>query len=319
MSKQTKTTEKTCIVDNWSLCLVADILSRYPIYSERVKRAMSFQMEMEELSDLSKSFGALSNLINAIIFYDKVFFMENGRQNTWQRNSSFASICKKFVYPKKVPNELLLNYQIYSPIQEAGFYMLTAEYLESDLFVSPYRSDEILNSNNSLSMKSITDSLMKEMDERILKITNHQKDLRIKIGIESNLILPSLTQFVLNESSSINTVFDTAYQIRESDFIKKYKNKIIEIIENEDNTQNYLKIKKDIESIFDNTIKKIGLAKRESFEVGFNFWIFQINNFLKISRPIINHNKKHLILLKNIAKCRLEMFNSITTLKRILK
>lgn len=313
--------ENSCIVDNWSLFLVSNFLRDYPLHSQKIIKSTAFGVEMEQLSDLAKSFGALSNVLNAIIFYDRIYYLENGSEISWKNFPYFEEKSKKLFFPKLPPEYLLQLYNTNNPKNEAEFYLLTAKLTGNDLFVSPYRSDIMLNSCE-ISFPSITESLFSDIDGKISDLIKEEKDNKLKVGIESNQIIPSLTQLVLNESNNITDVFDIAIQLKESEYIKDYKNKILEIINSKNKTKNYIELKKDLETVFDNTICKLGLKKLEknkSFEASFNLWIFTISNIKINYTTKIFRNKKHLILLKNIAKCRLEMYNSLNSLNRIMK
>lgn len=316
---------RSCIIDNWSLCLVSELFFAKSIfsesyYSEMISKLNSFGSESETINDLPVTFGALSNLINAILFYDEIFFLDNGRQLTWDNNDLFVSKCGNLLTKTELPDSL--NHDDNSLIDQTGLYFLTSQLLESDLFVSPYRSETMLRSND-WSIPSVTDNLFKDIDDKILNLLTEQKDTKIKIGIESNQILPSLTQLVLNETNTLENIFDVSQQIKESNYIKDYKNKIAELIEGKNTTKDYVKLKKALDTIFESTIYKLGLKqtdKLQSFEVGFNLWIFKISNIkVQPNRIPIRKNKKHQILLKNIVKCRLEMYNSMKSLKRIMK
>ncbi len=313
--------DKYCIIDNWSLFLVSELLRKKSYFAALMNKSNLFEFEQEQICDISKSFGALSNMINGLIFYDKIYYLENGSESSWKNYPFTNSRFQKILSSKKPPEYLLQKYNSNIPSEEAKFYMFTAKLTGCDLFVSPYRSDILLNSSE-LSVSSITNDFVNKVDEKISILIADETDEKLKIGIESNQLLPSLTQFVLNDCSELNDVFDVAYQIKESDYVKRYKDKIAELLNGKNVTKNYIKLQKDFESIYDDTILKLGLKqedKKHSFDVAFNLWIFKISNIKLNISSSLNSNKKHLILLKNIAKCRLEMYNSQNTLKRILK
>lgn len=312
---------KSCIIDNWSLFLVSEFIKEKLYYAEQINKSISIGLEQEHISDISKRFGALSNVINGIIFYDNIFYLENGSESTW-KNYPMANLeLNNILSKRKPPENLLQKYNTNIPSNEAQFYMLTAELIGCDLLVSPYRSDIMLKSTD-LTIPSVTNNLIKEMDEKIVELFSDEKDLKLKVGIESNQVLPSLTQLVLNDCSNINDVFRVATQIKESDFVINYKSKMAELLSGTDITKNYIKLKKSFEEIYDSTIFKLGLKqkdKEQSINVAFNLWILEISNIKIPYYTRIIQSRKHLILLKNIAKCRLEMFNSQNSLKRILR
>lgn len=313
--------DKSCIIDNWSLFLVSEFLKEKSYYAEQIEKSISFGLEQERISDISKSFGALSNVINGLIFYENIYYLENGSESSWKNNPLADSKFSKILSSRKPPENLLQKYNSNIPSNEAKFYMLTAELTGCDLLVSPYRSDIMLKSSE-LSVPSVTNDLINEIDGKISDLLLDEKDLKLKVGIESNQLLPSLTQLVLNDCKNINDVFEVAAQIKESDCVKNYKSRISELLSGNDVTKNYVKLKKDFESIYDNTIFKLGMRqkdKEQSFNAAFNLWIFKISNIKIPYSTKIRRNRKHLILLKNIAKCRLEMYNSQNTLKRILR
>lgn len=313
--------KKTCVIDNWTLFLISELFKNRLFFSHTITKKYKYNIGAEEPSDIPKYFGALSNFINAILFYDEIYFVENGNENSWNSNPYFTNQCKGLITPKKPITPLTLNYKNLSSIEEVKYYIFMSELLNSDLFVAPYRSDIILQSNE-LSINNITNDMINEYDKRITDLLKEQKDNKLKIGIESNQILPSLTQLVLNETKSVDDIFTTTLQIKNSDYIKEYKNKINEVIEGENITKDYIKLKKDMELAFNTTINKLGLHqndKKKLFDVAFNLWIFKISNINVSSSKTKFNNKKHTILLKNIIKYRLEMFNSIESLSRILK
>lgn len=313
--------EKSCIIDNWSLYSVSKFFKEKSYIAELVDKSISFGLEQERISDISKLFGALSNVINGLIFYDKIYYLENGSESSWKNYPIADFLFSKILISKKPPNNLLQTYNSNIKSDEAKFYMLTAELTGCDLFVSPYRSDILLKSSE-LSVPSITNDLINEIDGKITNLLLDEKDLKLKVGIESNQLLPSLTQLVLNDCKNIYDVFEIANQFKTSEFVINYKSKISELLSDEKVTKNYVKLKKDFESIYDDTIFKLGLRQKDkehSFNAAFNLWIFKISNIKVPYTTKIRRSRKHLILLKNIAKCRLEMFNSRNTLKRLLK
>ena len=104
--------------------------------------------------------------------------------------------------------------------------------------------------------------------------------------------------------------------------VQEYKNKIAEIVESKYVTENYIKFRKNIECVFEDTICKLGIKKKQRqqlCEASFNMFILQLSKFSIPNLLKIRRNNKYTILLKNIAKYRLEMYNSINTLKRIMK
>lgn len=312
---------ESCIVDNWSIFLVSEFFKNYPVYLKDIQNPPVNKDGIAQLGYLSKYFGALSNIINGLVFYDKILFLETGYEDSWKTNNYFNENYSYLFSPQKAPEEYLNIYDKNSYSMDTKFYILVANELNSDLFISPYRSDEILNYNN-LTIPSVTNNLIKNIDEKISEQLKYENDSILKFGIESNQILPSLTQFVLNESNCMGDIFQTAQQIKESGYVQEYKNKVAEIVEGNNVTENYIKLKRDIECVFEDTICKLGIKKQQRqqlCEASFKMLIFEFSK-ISLSNPIkVKRENKYTILLKNIAKYRLEMYNSINTLKRIMK
>lgn len=310
-----------CIIDNWSIYLVSEFFKNYPKYLRDIQYSILNKEKEGYLNYLSKYFGSLSNIINGLVFYDKILYIETGNEYTWMENSLFMNEYENLFIPQKVPDEYSCLYDKTSSNKDTEFYILTAKILNSDLFISPSRADGILNSYN-FSLPTVTNNLLESLDKKISECLREKDDSILRIGLESNQILPSLTQFVLNESSCMGDIFQTARQLRESNPVKEYRNKVIEIIESENRTKNYTKLKKNFEIIFEDMIYKLNMTKtlKQHFcDVSFKLWIF---NFDKIHIPnphLMGRKNRYTILLKNIAKYRLEMYNSIDTLERIMK
>lgn len=307
-----------CVIDNWTLSLVADFFegNGYP------PRIFFDSKKSDAIVRFTPYFGALSNLINSIIFYDKIFYLTTGKETAWDYNKHFVNECEELLIPQQPISEFLKLYHSNKKDDDVLFYVLTSKILGSDLIVSPFRSDSAILNRNNFTLSSITKAFTDHIDKKITTYLTDKNDPYLKDSIELNRILPSLTQLVLNESNSFSDVIKIARQISQSNYVQNYKNRINELIQSHLPTKEYNNIERKIDDILENTIYKLdfkNVEKKHILNLGFNLGIIQIDG-IKISLPhIYNREDKQLILMKNIIKYRLEMHNSIQVVERLFQ
>lgn len=64
-------------------------------------------------------FGALSNLINALVLFDEVFYIKNGYEISWQRYTKFSEKLERVIQNQSIENPDMLRVEIGNIIDTA--------------------------------------------------------------------------------------------------------------------------------------------------------------------------------------------------------
>lgn len=222
------------LIDNWSLELAGLLLDG----SEDI-----FSISDAAFID---SLGGLSNYINAILLYDETSFLENGFEADWTRFDWFEKNTKIFVNAIN-PADLMIDWKSKESYSDKGIknYLLSSKQLCLDLFISPERSNEI--TKNSLpEIEQKFNTVLKKIDGQIQIETDKLWFDDLKVGIDKNFKLPSLTHYVLSQASSSDDLLNVIIQLKEDGKINNIRAKINEITEN---TKTAAKFQKNIENI----------------------------------------------------------------------
>lgn len=286
-----------CIIDNWSLEHAGILVDS------------SIDLNQIEGDVQIRNLGGLSNFINAILLYEDSFYVTNGFEKDWKRFSSFDKHASAHLNAVQL-DELIINWTDNAAYENKGIgnYLLTADYFESDLLVCPERS-EITSSNN---LDGAFLETLKKIDKKILRERDESAFNSIKVGIEYNFRLPSLTQYVLSQASTREDLLKVIIQLKSDGKIRKVISEIEQITTT---TKGAGKFESDIEYL----VKKAFGRK----VTGDNSWSVSVSvPFLGITKSIdmnFFRRSEHLVFLRNLIACRTEAFKLETDFKRIFK
>ena len=276
---------QACLIDNWTYEQAASLLrvsdckinispDNFSLYGE-----LSLEKDRYESSILS-----LSNVINALIFFDDLYYLKNGYERSWVKSNVF---------------EDYISHMDTSPIEKDKLYIDDESYVElllniqtekkCDIIVSPSRI-KLLEKYNFKSSFFIVEDFFKSFNKSILlPVKNISSDV-IKNGIIGNLKLPSITNYVLSQSDSASKIIDTAIKLKEDKNVKNIKavlQKSYNLIASGGSLDSYQNLLKKSQEEIDSSLEKIGLLNVEndrSTTIGINILIFSIS----YSFPSIN-------------------------------
>lgn len=286
------------LIDNWSLELAGLLLDG----SEDI-----FSISDAAFID---SLGGLSNYINAILLYDETSFLENGFEADWTRFDWFEKNTKIFVNAIN-PADLMIDWKSKESYSDKGIknYLLSSKQLCLDLFISPERSNEI--TKNSLpEIEQKFNTVLKKIDGQIQIETDKLWFDDLKVGIDKNFKLPSLTHYVLSQASSSDDLLNVIIQLKEDGKINNIRAKINEITEN---TKTAAKFQKNIENIIK---KEFGEKNNADRPWAINLTVL----FLTLTRSFnfdFFNRKPYLLFLKDVIACRSEAYSLNDDIKRI--
>lgn len=257
-----------------------------------------------------KSFGGLSNYINAILLYDQTNFLSNGFEKEWTRFQWFTenTVC----YVEELSAQSLeIDWESAESYSDQGKsnYLKSSDSLGLDLFVSPERST-ILKGRVLKKSTSTLEALLKVIDEKILNEASAHWFPDTQLGIVENFVFPSLTQYVLSKTSNVNELLTIILQIKHDNKIKKVVNELSEIAQD---TKRSGRLQREFES----RIKRAFGDKSKSdtsFTLKLNAWFFSLNKTVNLN---FFNRKKHFMFLNDIVSCRAEAGNLKKCIKRI--
>lgn len=289
-----------CIIDNWSLEHAAIVLDGSYDYFE------------SSLSSFSNHIGGLSNYINATLLYNVPSYLNNGFEGDWKR---FVWFTKNNIDLLSLTDAEQFGIQWKSPESYAdkgiSNYLLTSEFSASDLFVSPERASEFATIKKETISKAFQETLI-GIDKKIEE--SHQKSWykNIKVGVNSNFNLPSLTQYVLSLANSPVEIFTILSQLKTDGKVQRVYDKLEDI---SINSKKSGQLQRELELIIDHEFG--GTLKQQNL-LSLKIPVY----FLSITVPLTMNffnRKEHLIFLKNIIKSRVEANNLSENINRIFK
>lgn len=287
------------LIDNWS------IEQSYEVLTEDLNRFTY------DANSLLQHIGGLANLINSMLLYDDTLYLENGNHRFWK--TSFDKIEPEFskilIPASSFETPLIKTIQNPLPDNGAHHYLINSKKYDADLFVSTERSNSLLlngappvTSDFIEALKSIDHQIEQELDYIWLK--------KVKLGIKNNFLVPSLTHYVLSESSNQNDVLKVLMELKRSDKISKIKN---HLHETSMNLRDYSKFQDYLSEAI-----KYNFNKRTSNQLKFSVRINLI--FMSISKGTdLNYRpfKPNFVLLKDIITCRTEVNGLMNHLQRV--
>ncbi len=301
----------TALIDNWSLESSGALLD----FDQR-KLVLLDDVNDEEFID---SFGALANLLNAIVFYDEIKFLDNGYQETWLKFKSFSNKITPLTKPYILNSSEELIEQT-SGNKGADYYIYLSKKMNSDIYLSPERSSLILEklteSNFSIGQRAI--DLLNMSDKRVEKEVLKVSSEMIKTGICKNFTLPSILHYVMAESSSKNDLLDVAIQMRNSREINTFKNIIQESLVGK--AINSIKLENEIKEAIDIELGKLSKDKSNDWQVTVNAIFLSIGKNINTGKVFDRFKRKnHLTFLRDIISYRTGLNSLNVHLERLFK
>lgn len=268
---------ETCLIDNWSYELAVSLLRVSDCEINVNNKFLNFYDELSIKEDrFEYSIYALSNIINCLVFYDELFYVENGYEESWTKENIFNKYISlmdtKFIKDKGQYDdvsfvELLLNIQTEK---------------RCDVIVSPYRAGYFEEFDLKPSFSLVEDFFNAFNKSISLPVENISSDI-LKKGILGNLVLPSITNYVLSQSDNVSTILDTAIQLKNDNEIKNIKRILqesyYEMLSNS-SLQTYEELLKKSQKEINLSLQKIGLSNPNTDRpttVGINILIFSIS------------------------------------------
>lgn len=280
--------QKKSLIDNWSLEQAGFLLDGSNDYL-----SISDQL-------FTNFIGGLSNYINSLLLYDETNYLANGFESEWSRFNWFERNTKLFVRPIN-PDSLNINWNSKASYSDKGIknYLVSSKELELDLFVSPERATKI-KKDSIPKIETAFETTLKNIDE----IIRTEKDAlwfdNIKVGIDTNFFFPSLTHYVMSESSNADDIFTVIMQLKESNKVKFIRDKISEITKD---TKKSSKFQKNIEKIIK---EAFGDTNKSDTPWSLTLTVLFLTLTKSFSLDFFKR-KEHLLFLKDIVKCRSEV------------
>ena len=291
---------KKCIIDNWSLEHAGFLLND------------SEDIHFPNDESFENNLGGLSNFINALLLYENSCYLINGFENEWARFKWFEQNTSLFLTPLN-PDITNINWTSELSYSDNGIknYLITSDIFNADLFISPERSSKIINQGVPKTDTNLIRTL-KRIDESISKHKDKSWYDNVKIGIENNFILPSLTHYILSEASSMEDLLTVIVQLKTDGKISRIKSKIDDLTSS---TKSSMKFQNEINNII---IENLGMKSQRdrSWSVSISVLFLSLSKAFNFS---FFNRKEHLIFLKNMAAIRAENRNLQDHIERIFK
>ncbi|MCB9230528.1 MAG: hypothetical protein H6581_02620 [Bacteroidia bacterium] len=290
--------QNKCIIDNWSLQHAGFLLDN------------SIDIQIPEKVSFENSLGGLSNYINATLLYEKPSFLQNGFEHHWTQFPWFKQNTNRFFSPLD-PSIFKIDWESEASYKDSGInnYLITSEAFNADLIISPERSSKILKIPNPTVSNNLITTL-KQIDKGIREKKEESWFDNVKIGIDNNFLLPSLTQYVLSEASNQGDLLTVIMQLKSDGKIDRIKDRIDDITSS---TKGSTRFQKEIEEI---VLDSFGMKSNRNKP-----WAIKISvMFLTLSKSFnldFFDRREHIVFLKNIAALRAENNSLKADIERI--
>ncbi len=274
-----------CIVDNWSLEHAGIVLDN----------SQDLQRIDNELFE--NALGGLSNFIDAVLLYDEPNFLLNGFENHWTRFEWFSQNVQIY-FGALDPSVSEIDWNSEASYENNGIsnYLTTSEIFESDLFIAPERSSAIISTLPKKGKDSLS-IILEQIDKSILKRKEESWFKNVRVGIDNNFKLPSLTQFVLSEASTSMDLLEVIMQIKSDGQFERIKNRIRE---ESNETKSAGRLQKNVEDIIVNELG-ISSSKVGSWSVSIPVMFFTLSKSFHLD---FFSRKEHLLFLRSITAIR---------------
>jgi hypothetical protein len=288
------------IIDNWSI--------------EQAAGLMYYDIDFYEKNshDFFSNIGGLSNFINSMLLYKQPHFLLTGNEFTWKRFTKFATLIDKHITPIE---PLEKNYEFHTYLTNfdkgANYYLSIAKYYDAELFLCSDRSTSIIKSGVQENNNELI-NIFNRIDKIIYDKTELLDSSRIRFGIQDNFILPSLTHYVLSETSSQNDLLDVILELKRSNKILKINEQITELYSS---VKSYTKFQKELNNILKKEFNE-DYKSENNLNIGIKALFFSISK--NFDFDFIN-NKTYITYLKDIVSCRTETYGLKKHVDRVFK
>jgi hypothetical protein len=289
---------KRTIIDNWSLMASSQLISagqqKAPFKQSPFSAIMSF-----------------SNMVTAILLYDDIMYLPNGNEQAWKRDDWFSTNIESYIKPADISQKLLDDaYDAPSNMDHStsNYFHISRE-LQADLFLNPVRSQMVFE-HLKVTPNGSDMELLRRMDAVIKDESNKSWSEDVKIGVQSNFILPQLTQYVLSKCSSTDDILKVLFEIKTAGSIDDLKSKIQEV---SCNLRDFSKFQQTVE----NLVKQhLGYASKNTGPWSIKFNAFFLS-FSKSFNVVSLRDKKLMVFLKDILSSRTEVQGLSKSIQRV--
>lgn len=261
-------------------------------------------------NDFINNFGGLSNYINALLLYDQTAYLSNGFEKDWNRFEWFTKNTLSYVEGLSA-KELEIDWESDDSYSDQGIsnYLKSSNTLGLDLFVSPERAT-ILKEKVLRPHSTTFEILIKKIDDKIAMEADGIWLPETRLGIIENFRFPSLTQYVLSESSRSDELLTVILQMRHDGKINRIFNELNEIALD---TKRVGGLQKEMESRI-----KLAFGDKSKSDTSFTVKVGAL--FVSLNKTIslgFLNRRVHILFLKDIISCRAESGHLRKNIKRL--
>lgn len=321
----------TCLIDNWSLECSALLIENgidANLHFEEVIDEYSYPdcisgyVEIYPIRDRNTRsivfLGALANVLNSIILFDNLAFAKTGSESNWINITNFShkitDVIKGYSLPSK-GGQLIEAILRTHPHPGIFYYCYLAKVLNADILLNPLRSNLLLHeyTKESLSYGDFVFDVFNVMDKAIReRVTNICSDI-LKMGVIPNFELPAVANLVLSQANRKNEILDVAMDIRNSRNAKDLRKELNAILLDIKSSSKYSYILEGAHEAVISAMQKIKspMMNQDNLNVGLSAFFVSVSQDLQLKAP------RFMFFLRDVAKCRLELFGLKRHLKRL--
>jgi hypothetical protein len=309
------TISNKCLIDNWSIEQAACLL----------------ESDSKQTFPTDESFvhalGGLSNFINGLLLYEDSKYISNGREYSWERFDWFKQNTSAYFTPYTPDKTYSIqknsnigdadNYTFGDKYIRDGSrgiedYLIISNLLNADLFVSPVRAEHLKRYTSQYNSKTGDTFLYisQIIDEKIVAEKKEIWSNYVKMGIQENMLLPTLTQYVFSQASNIEDLFKIIMQLKSTSKISDLQ-KNINIISQ--STKNYGQFQIEIENIIAECFGK-PVSKEKPWEINISVLFLTLTKSFSLQEF---NRKEYLTILKDLITCRTEAYKLRQDIERI--
>jgi hypothetical protein len=320
----------SCLIDNWSLIHAARLIEENMNairmkFSSKVVREISDAISSGDISvserieyaledtilDFHVFFGALSNLINAIVLFDEVYYPINKYERLWKDGyPEFASILSGIV--RGVELDPLLRKAISDQNNDdtlgINTYKLIADYLGCDMLLNPIRSENLFKwfDDEEISYSNRTFNVLQRLDENITQIINSTKDKQLIKELSKGFRFPSvMAASIANNKKEITQkrdILECALNFRNRSKTKSFRTILRRTVEDKKPNIIYLKLLREA------TLISSELTHNKFYDWGseFTFVFFPVPQPSLPLKQLLSIIPDYRLFLRTLTECRIE-------------
>jgi hypothetical protein len=311
--------ESACLIDNWTLELAGVLLEqgtgglithqRLPLSAD-IKwggtdgdRASDFDPEPSSQAD--ECFAALANLLSALTLFDKVYFVRNGFERTWLRLPSFAASVGPLVEGLSVDNARArpLGLRDAHPSGLEAYVSQAAEY-QCDLLVSPRRSHEFgrLLTRARPSYGDLANDLLDNLDHRISETIVELGSETLTAALLPGLRWPAISWLVLAKAEGRRDILPSVTRVRWQPEVVALRAALGHCAAAARSAVPFVELAARIPDAVRYALRNTGQLDpdRAALTVGFSV------GFASFEKDIGSPIPKHLLFMRDLARCRFE-------------